>query len=375
MNNSKPLRILHVVTKMDAAGIETFIMNIYRKIDREKVQFDFLTHRVEEGFYDEEIKKLGGIIYTVPNINPFHHSHYIKALDSFFCEHEYKIVHSHINTFSMYVLRSAKEQGVPIRIAHSHIASVPLDYKFVFREYCRKRINNYPTHRFACSNQAGKWLFQNQEFEVINNGIDIRNFYYQEYARYLKRKELGITDEFLIGNIGRFTDQKNQLFLLDIFNELSKKDNKYKLLLIGKGKLKEKLIKKILKYGLEKQVIVLQDRDDVSELLNAMDLFLFPSKYEGLGIVAVEAATNGLPVVMSANLPEELNVTENIHRISLKKDISHWANVIEEIKETEIDRRDFNKESLERNYDSQKITNQLQEFYLSQEKLIEGEHI
>ena len=176
------IRVLHVVTKMDAAGIETLLMNFYRNIDREKVQFDFLTHRNEKGFYDDEIFDLGGRIYQVPQINPFKHQKYLSALDAFFSEHkEYKIVHSHINAYSMYPLRAAMKAGVPVRIAHSHIANVPFDLKTPFRIYTKSMLKRYSTYNFACSEMAGKWLYgpdavMKDNFKVINNSINCTIF-------------------------------------------------------------------------------------------------------------------------------------------------------------------------------------------------------
>lgn len=358
-----PVRILHVVTRMDAAGIETFLMNIYRNIDRKKIQFDFLTHRSDEGFYDEEIKKLGGKIYHVPSINPFHHQKYIEALDSFFTEHkEYKIVHSHINTFSMYVLRSAKKNGVPVRIAHSHISSVPVDYKFFFREYCRSRINEFPTEFFACSDAAGKWLFKNKEFKVINNGIDVSSFTFNKEVRKSKRKELGLEECYVVGNIGRFTSQKNQLFLLDILKQLVMKKEDVVLLLIGTGKLKDEIKKKAKMLDIQSHVIILENRKDVNELLMAMDVFVFPSRYEGLGIVAIESQSSGLPTVISKNLPKELQVSDYIIEEDLSASPDKWSETILSFKNH--NREDIDLTKLKKNFEIKKIATNLQEYYL-----------
>lgn len=373
MRIEKPLRVLHIVTKMDAAGIETFLMNIYRKIDREKIQFDFLTHRDEEGFYDDEIKKMGGRIFSVPSINPFHHSAYIRALDEFFKENRYQIVHSHINSFSMYTLRSAKKMGVPIRIAHSHNTAFDFDHKYIFKEYCRKRLNKYPTHRFACSEEAGVWLFQGEEFQVINNGIDLDKFYFNSEIREKKREVLGIKDELVVGNVASFTDQKNHSFLLDVFNQFLSKNQNAKLLLIGKGPLQLQIEEKIKQYKIEDKVIILQDRKDISELMNAMDVFLFPSKYEGLGIVGIEAATNGLPVVISENLPQELNVTEKIYRISLNESAQQWSERLFSIVSGKKSREYFDKTKLLERFDSDAITLNLYNFYMKQFQIAEGE--
>lgn len=185
----EPIRVLHVVTRMDAAGLETLIMNWYRNINRERIQFDFLVHRQDEGFYDKEILELGGKIFFVPPINPFHHKKYLNSLDSFFAEHkEYRIVHSHLNTYSMWPLRSAKEAGVPIRIAHSHTSNVPLNHKTLFNLYTKAKLTNYTTNHFACSTSAGKWLFGGKkEFNVMNNAIDSKKYIFNKEIRIKMR--------------------------------------------------------------------------------------------------------------------------------------------------------------------------------------------
>lgn len=222
-------RILHVVTKMDAAGIETLLMNFYRNINRDKIQFDFLTHRSEKGFYDKEIMDLGGKIYSIPPINPLKHMNYLNALEVFFNQHkEYRVIQSHINTYSMYPLRSAMRSGIPVRIAHSHIANVPLDLKTPFRIYTRSKLKMYSTHNFACSEMAGKWLYGTsaitmKNFKVINNSINSFDYKYNEEIGIRVKKELGLVDKFVIGHIGRFNKQKNHEFLIDIFSKVHSK--------------------------------------------------------------------------------------------------------------------------------------------------------
>ncbi|MEK5214647.1 glycosyltransferase family 1 protein [Psychrobacillus sp. FSL H8-0487] len=363
------IRILHIVTKMDAAGIETLLMNFYRNIDRTKVQFDFLTHRSEKGFYDDEISELGGRIYTVPAINPFKHQQYLNSLDEFFDNHrEYKIVHSHINTYSMYPLRAAMKAGVPIRIAHSHIANVPFDLKTPFRIYTKSKLTKYSTHNFACSEMAGLWLFgreiaSNGTFKVINNSIDASKYVYNEVTQKNIRKQMDIEGKFVIGHIGRFSKQKNHFFLVDIFHEIYKKDPNSVLVLIGEGPLQSSIEKKIEELKLKESVIFTGVSTNVNELLQVMDVFVFPSRFEGLGIVAVEAQAAGVPCIVSEYIPEEAFITNIIEKISLSKSPNEWANAI--LKLGNHKKKNTLQEINKAKFDIAEQKNELEYFYLN----------
>lgn len=362
----KPLRVLHIVTKMNANGLETLIMNIYRNIDRNKVQFDFLVHREDEGFYDNEILKLGGKIFSVPSINPFHHKKYIRALDAFFKEYkEYKIVHSHLNTYSMWPLRAAKKAGIPIRISHSHISNVPLDYKSLFRFYTKSKLLNFTTHNFACSSLAGEWLFgKNEEFKVINNSIDSEKYTFDEKSRIRMRKELNVEGNFVIGHIGRFNKQKNHSFILKVFQRvLIEKPNSI-LVLVGEGDLKPTIMKKSQELGIYNNIIFTGVRKDIPQLLHAMDLFLFPSIYEGLGIVAVEAQAAGLPTIVSEEIPKEAFLTNLIQKVDLNTSVDTWADKILEFSYG-YDRKDTSQEIMANDYDIKSTADWLEKFYLN----------
>ena len=327
----QPIRILHVVTKMDAAGIETLLMNIYRNINHDKVQFDFLTHRSEKGFYDDEILELGGRIYNVPPINPLKHKQYLNSLDNFFNIHkEYKIVHSHVNTYSMYALRAAKRARVPIRIAHSHIANVPLDLKTPFRIYTKSKLKKQSTHNFACSEMAGEWLYgpksiTKENFKIINNSINASAYIFNEEIRKKNRTEMGLEKKFVIGHIGRFNKQKNHDFLIDIFKIIHEKEPNSVLMLIGIGELQDRIKKKVIDLGLHNSVIFIGVSSNVNELLQVMDVFVFPSIYEGLGIVVVEAQAAGMQCIVSDRIPNEAFITDLIEGMPLKSSAESWA--------------------------------------------------
>lgn len=322
------IRVLHVVTHLGRGGLETMIMNYYRKMDLSKIQFDFLVQGDKIYGYEGEIEKLGGKIYRIKPINHFFPYEFEKNLYKFFKEHkEYQIVHSHINSFSKYVLKAAKKVGIKNRIAHSHIALTNKGISDLYKNITKIGINKYTTKRFACSKEAGKWLYGNGEFEVLPNAIEIENFYYNEKLREEYRKKYGVEDKFVLCNIGRFTEQKNHIFLFEILKEINKKKDAV-LILIGDGNLKDEYQRKLRELEIEDKVIFTGVVNNVHEVLNAADTFVFPSKFEGLGIVLIEAQANGLKCYASDNIPKEVNITESVKFISLNNNAEEWANEI-----------------------------------------------
>lgn len=323
-----PIRVLHVVTHMNRGGLETMIMNYYRHIDRNKVQFDFLTHRDGEKDYDGEIEKYGGRIYHLPLLNPFS-KNYLNQLDQFFDQHrEYKIVHSHLDCMSAYPLKAAKKYGVPVRIAHSHTTSQKKDIKYWIKLYSKRMIPKYATDLFACSENAGRWMFGKEKFIVIKNAIDTKKYIYNEDIARIKRKELGVSDRFVIGHVGSFNYPKNHEFLVDVFSEVHKKNNSSILLLVGMGELEEKIKDKVHKLNLDSDVIFLGVRSDIPDILQAMDVFVFPSMYEGLPVALVEAQASGLPCIVSDRVTEEIAITKEVLYLSLDERKQKWADII-----------------------------------------------
>lgn len=334
----KSIRILQITGGMNMGGIENFIMNIYRNIDREKVQFDFLIHQEEKQIFEDEIEKLGGKVYRIPSIRKSGYFKYKKNLKEFFQNHSYKIVHSHYNELSGIILKVAKEYGVKIRISHSHIAYPKYSNiitKF-FGDYLRKLLKNSSSLKFACSNLAGEWLYgENGNYEVINNGIEANKYKLNEKIKIEKRKELKIEkDEIAIGHIGRLTEQKNHKFLIEIFSKLYEKNSKYKLFIIGNGELEEKIREQIKALNLEKNIIMLGVRKDVNEILQAIDIFVFPSLYEGLPVTLVEAQGAGLKCFISDTVTKEIDLESGLTEfISLDKSSEEWAEIIDKNKE------------------------------------------
>lgn len=362
----EPIRVLQVVTIMNRGGLETMLMNYYRKLDKTKIQFDFMTNRLERGHYDDEIEALGGKIYRLSPIKPGNYNKYFKELDEFFKEHkEYKVVHSHINENSGFVLKAAKKAGIECRVAHSHLSDLKLDYKYPFRVYARRNLKGNVSDYFACSQRAGEWLFGKEisssgKVIVLNNAVDTEKFKINKDIRDKVRMELGIEDKKVIGHVGRFNPQKNHEFLIDIFNEVYKKDKGIVLLLIGDGYLKEKIEDKVKKLNLEQGVKFLGVREDIPELMQGMDLFLFPSQFEGLAVVMVEAQAAGLKVITSTGVTKESDITNNVEFIELSKGAEYWADIIIN---SDFKKKDSIKMMISKGYDSTNNVKWLSDFY------------
>lgn len=330
---TEPIRVAHVIGNWLGGGVESVVMNYYRNIDRNKVQFDFLCSESSTDIPYEEIEKLGGRVFIVPNYTKV--VKYQKELQKIFKENNYKIVHSHISTMSVFPLRAAKKAGVPIRIAHSHSTTNKKEKKKnLLKQVLRPFSRVYATDYMCCSELAGRWLFGNKEYDkgniyLLNNAIDLDKFKYNESLRKEKRKELGINDDTLvIGHVGRFVEQKNHRFLIDIFNEIHKKNNNSVLLLAGQGPLMDEIKNKVISLKLEKNVKFLGQRNDIDKLYQAFDVFLLPSLYEGLPVVGVEAQATGLLCELSNDMTKEIKVLDTTRFISLNTSAEEWATII-----------------------------------------------
>lgn len=334
MNKSEtPIRIAQIIGKWVGGGVEAVVMNYYRNIDRSRVQFDFICDEDSTNIPYDEIEKLGGKIILVP---PYQNIFkYKKKLKEILQEENYKIIHSHINTLSVFPLYVAKKVGIPIRIAHSHSTTNKKEWKKNLLKMCLKPFSKlYATHYFCCSELAGRWLFGNKKYDqgkviLLNNAIDLEKFVYNENIREDKRKELKITNETLVvGHIGRFVNQKNHEKLVDIFYEVHKQNNNSVLLLVGQGPLLEKIREKVKKLKLEDSVIFLGQRNDVAELYQAFDVFLLPSLYEGLPVVGIEAQASGLLCIFSDSMTKEVKILDTTQFLSLSMESKIWSNIL-----------------------------------------------
>lgn len=366
--NENPIRVLQAVSGMNMGGIESFIMNIYRGIDRNRVQFDFLMHTNSNCLFNDEILALGGRIYTVPNYNPIHQKKYCDALDAFFEQHkEYKTVHSHRNELSMFVLRSAEKAGIPVRIAHSHSISVNNPLTKPFKDYARKKLPRYCTHRFACSNEAGEYLFgTGSDFTVINNPVNTREFGYKPQVREEMRSQLGIEDGApVFGHIGSFRDVKNHEFLLKVFSDILTVRPDAVLLLAGDGELRNAREQQAKELGIDGSVRFLGIRTDAARIMQAMDCFVFPSKYEGFGMVLAEAQAAGLPCLASTGVPPKTALTALVEFMSLQESENQWAQKALGLLSAE--RRSYAQEIKAAGYDTEERAKWLEGFYVREQ--------
>ena len=342
----EPIRIAHIIGKWVGGGVEAVVMNYYRHIDHSKIQFDFICDDDSTNIPYEEIEKLGGKVILIPPYQKVLKYH--KELKKVLKEGNYKIVHSHINTLSVFSLWAAKSAGVPIRIAHSHSTSNKSEWKKnLLKQFLKPFSKVFANTYFSCTEHAGRWLFGNKTFDkglvtVINNGIDVDSYAFNEKIRNEKRKELNFKDtDLVIGHIGRFMKQKNHEFLIDVFNELYKENNNYKLMLIGQGPLEDEIKQKVKDLDIENAVIFLGQKTDANKYYQAMDLFLFPSLYEGLGMVFVEAQAAALPSIASTEVPKIAEASDRAYFIGLDQSNKVWINKINEVinQERKIDIR------------------------------------
>lgn len=359
----KPIRILHVLQRMEAGGTQALLMNIYRNIDREKVQFDFFVEYEEKQFYDDEILDMGGKIYYSNVRKDFNIFKFEKKLKEVIIENDYKIVHVHTYSIGYFALKTAKKCGVPVRIAHSHNNETVHDSKYYIKKVLQKLYTIYATDFFACSISAGKYLFKNRNFQVLNNSIDSGKFIFDSKKRESTRKELGIDDCLVVGNVGRLHPQKNQTFLLDIFNNIKNVNEKSKLIIIGSGPLEKELKEKVHKLNLDDDVIFLSNRKDMPELFQSMDIFILPSLFEGLGIVAIEAQAAGIPCLTSDMVPKETLITPLIKQKSLDDSPEIWAKEAIENAKNKFSKTNTQKDIIKNGYDIKDSAKKIEEFY------------
>lgn len=367
-------RVLQIMGGLKRGGLETFAMNIYRSIDRSEIQFDFLLTQVVGGDYEEEAKSMGANIYHLPARNKGYKA-YRKALDDFFREHhDYIAIHEHISSLtSIEPAYYAKKYGVPVRIFHSHSSSIQkslrLHWVHTILHYLNKpKVHSYATHYLGCSDKALDWMYKYTGVRsgalMVNNGIDCEQYAFKKNVRAEVRKEFSIdADDFVIGHVGRFIPLKNQGFLVDIVDELHKTMPSAKLLLVGEGDTMDEIKAKVSDKGLEKSVIFTGVRSDVARLMQAMDIFVMPSWFEGLPVSLVEAQAAGLPVVASESISHDSDITENILFKSINESVEEWVESI--VKWKEKCGRPNNIEKIKKaGFDSKTTVKQLVKIYI-----------
>ena len=362
------IKVMHYVSKMDRAGQETFIMNLFRNIDRRMVQFDFLCTSNGEGEYDAEIVGLGGKIEHI-KLNRINGK--LKQLDNMMILYnylreksdEYQIFHIHtqhaMDAFCSAL--AAKVAGVKMVIVHSHNTSTM--YHMRAHKLFKAFLKMLPIERFACYVAAGNWMFGKSKFQVVNNGIDIKKFCYDSQIRQEVRNELGLNGKYVIGHVGRFNKQKNHSIIIEIFKKLHQKMPESELILVGKGELLDEIRDKIKQNNLEEFVLMLGVREDVNRLYQGMDLFLFPSYFEGLPVVLVEAQMSDLTCLISDSITREIDITSEIYRMSISTEAEKWTEKIMLLAGINRNRQDVTERIREKGYDMQSEAEKIMKFY------------
>lgn len=376
------IRVLNVVGLMSPGGIETLIMNVYRNLDRSKVQFDFLAHKGIDGLFDEEITSLGGCVYKMPRLREGTKTYYwrlfeyMAELKRFFSNHpEYRVLHGHMtNTVALYMPAAIKYGNVTCLIAHSHSTSSRPGLSGIVTNILQKPVSRLATDYFTCSEAASHWLFPDElidsgKVKVIKNGVDTSLFAYSIEKSDQMKISLGLEGKFVIGHVGRFTAQKNQSFLLDVFADILKRNYQAVLLLIGTGEYEDECKVKAQSLGITDYVRFMGTRSDIPALMRAMDVFVLTSLVEGLPVVAIEAQAAGLPVITSTGVTTETDITGNVKFRDLNLGAGSWADEVIRMGSSFV-RRDTSEDIKNNGYDIKETAKWLQEFYLEKHGVV-----
>lgn len=358
----KKIKVLHFQIEDGFGGIETFLLNLYKQIDRNVIQFEFITTS-KHVVIEKELTKLGGIVHHISSCsNYFEYCRDIKEI----LLNDIDVVHVHKNSAANIMpLILSRKCGIKKIFIHAHNTAPSIQgVSNILHRINKTMINHYVTNKFACSTEAGNWLYCDNQFEVIKNGIILDHFRFRKEIRLKKRSELSIGENIkLIGVIGRFTLQKNQKRAVDIFECIHSLNSNTTMLLIGDGELKQNLEEYVIKKKLKENILFLGVRQDISELLMAMDVVLMPSLYEGLPIVAIEAQAAGLPIFLSDTISPEAAITEGASWFSLEDENDFIAKKINGTKK--CDRIELNSQVSGNGYDMKITAMKLQDYYLA----------
>lgn len=367
----EPIRVLNVLGTTNLGGAESRVMELYRALDRDRVQFDFMVHTDKEGQYSEEIRSLGGRIYSVPRFQVFNIMAYKKAWKKFFAEHGgYAAVHGHMTSTAAIYLPTAKRVGVPLTIAHARSAGVDRGIKGLATKLIRRPLKYRADYCFTCSAEAAAAVYGREWIErgrvwTIPNAIDTARFRFNPTVRTQIREMLGIADKFVVGHIGRFGFMKNHQYLAAVFAELCKMRDDAVLVLIGKGELEERVRAQVSGLGLADKVLFLGSRLDVERYYQAFDYFVFPSTFEGLPGSVAEAQAAGLHCLVSDKVTREVALTELVTYKSIEEPAVNWAAEIMRNARKALEREDMCAEIVEKHFDVRQQAAEMEAFYTS----------
>ena len=363
------IRVLHMIGTLGIGGSQAFVMNMYRAINREEMQFDFIIDHPHLNYYIPEIEKMGGRVYQLPLFNGKNFFHVRKAWKKFFETHpEYKILHSHVRSYASIYLPIAREHGVKT-IIHSHATSNGKGFYAAVKAVLQFPLRFQADCYMACSHAAGEWLFgkricRSNKFKLIKNAINTEEFVFEEKKRTEICKEFGIDKQFVVGFLARVSEAKNPMFALDVIKHLSGIKPDSVMLFVGDGEMLSEVKKRAKELGLESRVIFTGARTDTGKLLSAMDCYILPSLWEGLGISLIEAQVSGIQCICSEAIQDEAIITENVHRLSLASGARCWADYIADLDNTNR-RSDCAKNAIEAGFDVRSNAEYMQNLYRS----------
>lgn len=368
------IRVLHMIASLGIGGTQAMVMNLYQKTDRSKVQFDFIidhSDHPKHTYFAEEIKRLGGKIYIMPTFRGGNILEIVKAWDQFFQTHkEYRILHVHARSYACIYLAIAKKYGIKT-IVHSHSTSNGRGFSALVKKVLQYPLRYQADYFFGCSMSAGEWLFGKKvagsdRYHLIRNAVDLDRYRFNPEMRKQYRKLIGAEENTMVYvHVGRLHESKNHSFLLNVFAEIQKKKDDSLLVLVGEGELRETIEEQIKDSQIDDKVVMLGARNDVPCILFAADYFLFPSKWEGLGISLIEAQATGLPCFISENVPMEAVICRDVKILSLEQGCSRWGEEIIMGMQILPDRDRAYKEVVNAGYDINEVALYLQELYLA----------
>ena len=346
------------------------LMNYYRHINRDKVQFDFVCNKQKPGAYDKEATDMGARIFHSPGLHPLHYPQYIRFFKQLVEQHsEYRVLEVHNGALGLYALNSAKRSGIPARIYHAHGQGLNLDYKIALKWVCKKLLRFNMTHHFTCGLKAGEYYFgkavmERGDYVLVRNAIDVERFVFSLDIRERLRAENGLEDKHVIGHVGRFMHQKNHVFLIEVFAQIAKRDEKAILVLLGDGELQEKIKGRAKVLGVSDKVVMMGNVGNANEWYQAFDLFILPSHWEGLPVVGVEAQAAGLPCIFSSSITKEVQLTDKANFIDLSAGAEQWASLALELLSSKRERNNMREAIKNKGYDIRFEAKKLEALYL-----------
>ena len=368
---TRPIRVLQMIGSLNIGGSQAAVLSLYKAINRDLLQFDFIIDKPDETELAPIIKSLGGKVYSLPSFKGTNIIEIKRAWNSFFEEHpEYHVLHSHVRSYASLYFPVAKKHGVKT-IIHSHSTSNGSGISALAKKILQYPLRFQADYYIACSKEAGEWLFgkritkNSKKYHMLQNAIDISKYECDVQRRQELRKMLGVEGKTVFIHVGRLHPSKNHSFLIDVFSEIAKQNNDATLFLVGDGELKRQIEQKIHEKRLDDKIVMLGARNDVPELLMAADCFLFPSLWEGLPVTVVEAQASGLPCLVSDHVTNDVFVSDIAHKVPVDQGIDKWVDCINTI---DMQRKDVRKQIKSAGFDIHETSNWITNLYLSMSK-------